>query len=79
VVVVTADITEREKALTSLRQWYDKWAQIADAFIHNRRILILLGLARKRTSRDDGSEQTVVNQGPAEENAGVGPGVQGGA
>jgi hypothetical protein len=46
----------RNAALVALRDWYLEWSEVARACISRRDLLILLGLASRRTSRDEEEE-----------------------
>jgi hypothetical protein len=46
-------IADRHKALCDLRAWHKDWAETAHAVIRRRDQLILMGLAKRRTGKDD--------------------------
>jgi hypothetical protein len=54
-------VADRQNALCDLRAWHKDWAETAHAVIRRRDQLILMGLAKRRTAKDDAQEGDAAN------------------
>jgi hypothetical protein len=66
----------QQMALEALHNWYRDWSETARAVIRRRDHLILMGLAKRRTAQDDGTDSEEIvsapdGQGGAQASGGV--------
>ena len=69
---------DHQKALEALNAWYQDWSETARAVIHRRDHLILMGLAKRRSHKDEDTNEDVTppmvaSSGSTPTEASVGP------